>query len=123
LFFFLQGKGFGKPVDTLASVLLLALCACLLLVASAPLHYHQAKMAALRVVTVPILEDNYAYLLIDCASKCAAAVDPADAKIVVAAASREGVKLTHVLTTHGHWDHAGGNNDMVFLPHVLFPLS
>ena len=78
-------------------------------------------MAALRVVTVPILEDNYAYLLIDSASKCAAAVDPADAKTVVAAASREGVKLTHVLTTHGHWDHAGGNHDMVFLPHI-FPI-
>ena len=104
----------------LASVLPLAFCACLLLVASAPLHCHQAKM---RVVTVPILEDNYAYLLIDCASKFAAAVDPADAKIVVAAASREGVKLTHVLTTHGHWDHAGGNNDMVFLPNILFPFS
>ena len=45
----------------------------------------------------------------------AAAVDPADAQAVVKAAEREGVKLSHVLTTHCHWDHAGGNNDMVSL--------
>lgn len=70
-------------------------------------------MPALRVVTVPILEDNYAYIIVDETSKSAAAVDPADANAVVAAAAREGVTLTHVLTTHCHWDHAGGNKDMV----------
>jgi len=73
-------------------------------------------MPALRVVTVPILEDNYAYLLVCEASKTAACVDPAEASTVIAAAQREGVKLTHVLTTHCHWDHAGGNNDMVSVP-------
>ena len=46
-------------------------------------------------------------------TKTAAAVDPADAKAVVAAAAREGVRISHVLTTHCHWDHAGGNKDMV----------
>ena len=31
-------------------------------------------------------------------------------------AEREGVsELTHVLCTHNHWDHAGGNADMVAL--------
>jgi hydroxyacylglutathione hydrolase len=32
----------------------------------------------MRVVEVPLLEDNYGYLLIDEASKTAAAVDPAE---------------------------------------------
>ena len=62
-----------------------------------------AMPAALRVVTVPILEDNYAYLIVDETSKTCAAVDPAEAQKVVAAAGREGLKLTHVLTTHSHW--------------------
>ncbi len=48
-----------------------------------------------------------------CACRQAAAVDPAEADKVVAAAAREGVRLSHVLTTHCHWDHAGGNADMV----------
>jgi len=74
-----------------------------------------AMPAALRVVTVPILEDNYAYLIVDETSKTCAAVDPAEAQKVVAAAEREDLKLTHVLTTHSHWDHAGGNADMVRL--------
>ena len=26
---------------------------------------------------------------------------------------QEGVRLTTVLTTHHHWDHAGGNKEMV----------
>jgi glyoxylase-like metal-dependent hydrolase (beta-lactamase superfamily II) len=67
----------------------------------------------MRVVTVPILEDNYAYLVICEETQTAAAVDPADAKAVVAAAAHEGVTISHVLTTHCHWDHAGGNKDMV----------
>eukprot|EP00802_Teleaulax_amphioxeia_P022813 Tamp_23300.p1 GENE.Tamp_23300~~Tamp_23300.p1 ORF type:complete len:288 (+),score=48.22 Tamp_23300:82-864(+) len=72
-------------------------------------------MPALRVVTVPVLSDNYAYLVVDEESRTAAAVDPAEADKVVAAAAREGVRLSHVLTTHCHWDHAGGNADMVRL--------
>ena len=39
-----------------------------------------------------------------------------DARAVLDVAEREGVsELTHVLCTHNHWDHAGGNADMVAL--------
>ncbi|KAK3246545.1 hypothetical protein CYMTET_43923 [Cymbomonas tetramitiformis] len=69
----------------------------------------------MRVVLVPVLEDNYAYLLIDEASKQAAAVDPAEPQKILAAAESENVKLTHILTTHKHWDHAGGNVEMAKL--------
>ena len=34
---------------------------------------------------------------------------------VVAAVKEEGVNLTTVLTTHHHWDHAGGNEKLVKL--------
>jgi len=66
----------------------------------------------MRVVVVPCLSDNYAYLLIDDETKLAAAVDPAEAHLVVAKARSEGVRIVAVLTTHCHSDHAGGNSEM-----------
>ncbi|KAL7746379.1 hypothetical protein RI367_008309 [Sorochytrium milnesiophthora] len=63
----------------------------------------------LKVVPVPCLSDNYAYLLIDVPSKVAAAVDPVEPDKVIKAAQHHDVQLTHILTTHHHADHAGGN--------------
>ncbi|KAI0928846.1 hypothetical protein AcW2_004718 [Taiwanofungus camphoratus] len=67
--------------------------------------------AALRmkVVPVPVRDDNYAYLLIDDASGKAAAVDPYDVPKVKAAAEKAGVEIVAGLTTHHHFDHSGGN--------------
>lgn len=64
------------------------------------------------IVTVPQLSDNYAYLVIDDASKECAVVDCAEAGKVIAAAKSHGVKLVAVLTTHWHGDHSGGNEDI-----------
>jgi hydroxyacylglutathione hydrolase len=63
----------------------------------------------MRIRLVPILEDNYSYLLIDDAAKAAAAVDPAEPDKVAAALAEEGVRLAAILCTHHHWDHSGGN--------------
>jgi len=67
---------------------------------------------SMKVVPVPVLSDNYAYLLIDEANRVAAAVDPAVPEKVLEAAEKEGVRITTVLTTHHHHDHAGGNSKM-----------
>lgn len=64
------------------------------------------------IVTVPQLSDNYAYLVIDDASKQCAVVDCAEADKVIAAAKAHEVKLVAVLTTHWHGDHSGGNQDI-----------
>jgi len=32
---------------------------------------------------------------------------------VLAAANAAGVRITHILTTHSHWDHAGGNLELL----------
>ena len=64
------------------------------------------------VVAVPSLEDNYAYLLIDNATRKAAAFDPVEPEKMLAAAEAEGVTVETVLTTHKHWDHAGGNDEI-----------
>lgn len=59
---------------------------------------------------MPCLSDNYAYLLVDEATNEAAAVDPVEPEKVLAVAKSENLKISMVLTTHHHWDHAGGNS-------------
>eukprot|EP00961_Rhodomonas_salina_P195628 2641168-Rhodomonas_salina.1 len=58
------------------------------------------------------MSDNFSYLIIDEATKIAAVVDPAEPATVLEAIKREGVNCTQVLTTHSHFDHAGGNSVM-----------
>lgn len=62
----------------------------------------------MRVVPVPCLKDNYAYLVIDDATKRAAVVDPGESEPVLAALAREGVALGAIWATHHHPDHVGG---------------
>lgn len=73
------------------------------------------EQANMRVELLPALSDNYMYLLIDVESKEAAVVDPVEPIVVIEAARKHGVNLTTVLTTHHHWDHAGGNNKLLKL--------
>ncbi|SRR5579885_159140 len=67
------------------------------------------------IFIVPQLADNFAYLIVDDASKEAAVVDCAEADKVVAAANQHGVRLVSVLTTHWHPDHSGGNEAIAAL--------
>ncbi|GCC35503.1 hydroxyacylglutathione hydrolase, mitochondrial [Chiloscyllium punctatum] len=69
--------------------------------------------ANMKVELLPALADNYMYLLIDNETREAAIVDPVEPQKVVEAVKKHGVKLTTVLTTHHHWDHAGGNTELV----------
>jgi len=70
-------------------------------------------MAAMRIVTVPCLSDNYAYLVICEATNQAAVVDPSESAPVIAAIEREGVELRAIWNTHHHPDHIGGNKALV----------
>ena len=65
------------------------------------------------IIPVPQLSDNYAYLVIDDASKECGVVDCAEADKVLAEVKRRGLRLTTVLPTHWHFDHVGGNEDLV----------
>lgn len=64
---------------------------------------------SLTVTLVPCLKDNYAYLLADRQAGLCAVVDPSEPEPVKAALAKAGLKLTHILNTHHHWDHTGGN--------------
>ena len=56
---------------------------------------------------VPCLSDNYAYL-VKTGDVCAV-VDPSEPEPIRAALARRGWTLTHILNTHHHLDHTGGN--------------
>lgn len=66
----------------------------------------------LETLLVPCLTDNYAYLIRDPQSSAVGIVDPSEAKPVVAALAERGWKLSHILNTHHHWDHTGGNLEL-----------
>ncbi|ELU44165.1 hydroxyacylglutathione hydrolase [Rhizoctonia solani AG-1 IA] len=84
-------------------------------------HSTSKLVAVSSLVPVPVRSDNYAYLLIDEATKKAAAVDPFDVPKVQAQAEKEGVELAALITTHHHpgaiSDHSGGNKEF----HSAYP--
>lgn len=78
-------------------------------------HSEQAvdKGINMQVRILPALSDNYMYLLVDEKTMDAAVVDPVEPDTVLRAVEEHGVKLTTILTTHHHWDHAGGNKALL----------
>ena len=63
----------------------------------------------LQIEQIPVLSDNYVYLVHEPAAKLTAVVDPAVTEPVLAVLARHGWRLTHILNTHHHHDHVGGN--------------
>jgi hydroxyacylglutathione hydrolase len=73
------------------------------------------EMAGMRIEILPALSDNYMYLVICNKTNEAAIVDPVNPESVLEEVKKLGVNLKSVLTTHHHWDHAGGNEKLVSL--------
>ena len=68
--------------------------------------------SALQVHQFPCLEDNYGYLLHDPVSGYTASIDTPEVEAIERALSDTGWKLSHILNTHHHFDHAGGNLEL-----------
>ncbi|HEX7929914.1 MAG TPA: hydroxyacylglutathione hydrolase [Sphingomicrobium sp.] len=66
-------------------------------------------MGRLTVSAVPVLNDNYVWLITNPDTGETAAVDPSVAEPVLQAVQDKGLRLTQVLNTHWHPDHTGGN--------------
>ena len=63
----------------------------------------------MRVIPVPCLSDNYAYLVVADGAKEAVVIDPSEVEPVIAALEREGLRPVAIVDTHHHPDHVGGN--------------
>ena len=66
----------------------------------------------LEIVRIPVLSDNYVWLVHDPASGETMVVDPAVAEPVLAEADKRGWRITQIWNTHWHPDHTGGNGEI-----------
>lgn len=67
----------------------------------------------MRILQLPVLRDNYVYLLHDPDTATAAVVDPAVAEPVLEKLAELQADLVAILNTHHHHDHVGGNQQLL----------
>ncbi|MBW3585609.1 MAG: MBL fold metallo-hydrolase, partial [Cyanobacteria bacterium 0813] len=67
----------------------------------------------MQVYRLPVLSDNYIFLLHDPDRRTAAVVDPAQAEPVLQQLISLGAELTAIFNTHHHSDHVGGNQQLI----------
>ncbi len=67
----------------------------------------------MQVTLLPVLSDNYIFLLTDLSQKIAAVVDPALAEPVLRKLQEMGASLVTIFNTHHHSDHVGGNEELI----------
>ncbi len=65
-------------------------------------------MSTLDIRIIPVINDNYIYLVRDPDTGSVAVVDPAVAEPVLQEANSIGWEISHILITHPHYDHVGG---------------
>ncbi len=66
----------------------------------------------LTILQLPVLKDNYIYLIHDPLSGETAVIDPAVAQPVLDVLAQRNWRLTFILNTHHHADHVGGNLEL-----------
>ena len=69
-------------------------------------------MAQLKIEQIPVLSDNYVYLVHEPQAGATAVVDPAVAAPVLDRLEAQGWRLDWILSTHHHADHTGGNLEL-----------
>jgi hydroxyacylglutathione hydrolase len=67
----------------------------------------------MEIKRIPVLSDNYVFVLWDPQQKIAAVVDPAVASPVIEYLQSIDAKLVAIFNTHHHGDHVGGNQQLV----------
>ena len=66
----------------------------------------------LEIVRIPVLSDNYVWLVHEPVSGETLVIDPAVAQPVLDEAERRGWRITQIWNTHWHPDHTGGNAEI-----------
>jgi hydroxyacylglutathione hydrolase len=77
-----------------------------------PIHTDPVDVA-MQVYRLPVLNDNYVFLLHDPVRSIAAVVDPAVASPVLHCLQDLKAELIAILNTHHHGDHVGGNAELL----------
>ena len=67
----------------------------------------------MEIKRIPVLSDNYIFVLHDPLKNIAAVVDPAEAQPVLKCLKSLNAKLVAIFNTHHHGDHVGGNNTLI----------
>jgi len=63
----------------------------------------------LDILQIPVLTDNYIYMLHDSVTLETAVIDPALDQPVLDVLTEKGWQLSFILNTHHHWDHVSAN--------------
>ncbi len=75
-------------------------------------EYGALVMDKLEIICIPVLSDNYVWLVREAASGETMVVDPAVAAPVLAEVEARGWRITQIWNTHWHPDHTGGNAEI-----------
>jgi hydroxyacylglutathione hydrolase len=67
----------------------------------------------MNIYRLPVLSDNYIFVLHDPQKNIAAVVDPAESKAVLAKLEELNAPLVAIFNTHHHSDHVGGNSTLL----------
>ena len=69
---------------------------------------------------IPVMSDNYVYILIDKSTNQTACVDPGVTNEIINYIDERKLGLNYILNTHHHSDHIGGN---IILKKIWMPSS
>ena len=66
----------------------------------------------IEIIQIPLLSDNYSYIIVDTDTNITGCIDPSVAKDIVNVLQNRGMDLNFILNTHHHQDHVGGNQEL-----------
>ena len=71
----------------------------------------------------PCLSDNYGFLIHDPIHEITATIDTPEVTAIQNALEKKNWSLTHIINTHHHYDHAGGNLELKNITdcHIIGP--
>jgi hydroxyacylglutathione hydrolase len=70
------------------------------------------KKNQIEIVQLACLDDNYCSLVHDHSSAKTVVIDTPDAEVITCELEKRNWHLSHILTTHHHWDHIAGHQQL-----------
>tara|TARA_Y100001934_G_scaffold274705_1_gene367646 strand:- start:40 stop:804 length:765 start_codon:yes stop_codon:yes gene_type:complete len=67
----------------------------------------------MKIEPIPLLRDNYAWLISVAGSNSCAVVDPSEGGPLLRLIEERGLELRTIIATHHHWDHVNGINELL----------